>query len=90
MSDDPKPPACDHKFVYAGVRYAAGANPLPGSGARRLYYGHVYFCERCLEKRGEAIQGPEDSTYDKPRFDATPGTFDEVGVPSYDRRYGYR
>lgn len=79
---------CDHKFVYAGVRYAHGANNVPGSGAKRRYYAHVYFCERCCETKGRKAEGPEHCSYDPLLFEATPGSFDEVCVPSYDRRYG--
>lgn len=77
--------SCDHKFVYAGMRYADGVRPRPGSGARNRYYAHMYFCERFLEKRGELVRDIDDSTYEKVRFDATPASREEVGVPNYDR-----
>lgn len=75
----------EHKLVYAGVRYAEGAWNIPGGGARRRYYAHVYFCERCAEERGRPIAGIEDNSYFLPRFGATPGDPDVVGVPESDR-----
>lgn len=46
---------CDHKFNHMGLQYADGANNIPGGGAKRRYYAHVFFCERCLEKRAERV-----------------------------------
>lgn len=77
---------CEHKFTYAGVRFAHGANPRPGSGAVNRYYAHVYFCEKCLEKKSEPIKGIDDCSYFDIQFGATPGTKDEC-VPEYDRTY---
>lgn len=80
----------DHDFEYLGVRYADGAYPLPGSGARRRYYADTYFCKRCLEKRGEPMRGLDECTYQSIRFGALPGSDDLVGVPRHDRPYGGR
>jgi hypothetical protein len=80
---------CDHKFVYSGVRYAEGSEPLPGTGAVARYYAHVYFCERCLQERGQPIRGPHNSSYFSVQHNATPGDPDTVGVPEYDRE-GWR
>ena len=76
----------EHTLIYAGVRYAHGDNNRPGSGAKQRYYAHVYFCEGCLEKRGEPITGVDDCSYNKIMFEATPGEPELVGVPKYARR----
>lgn len=82
--------ACNHNFQYAGVRYCNGKRPLPGSGATRRYYAHVYFCANCLEMRGQSIPDPGDyyvawTSYDEIRFEAKPGTPGECGVPLEDQ-----
>jgi hypothetical protein len=80
---------CDHKYQYAGVRYDLGKWPRAGSGAVNVYYAHVYFCERCLNKRSEPIAfGYEErpSSYGPVLYGATRGTPDESGVPLEDRR----
>lgn len=79
---------CDHKYVYMGFQYADGANPLPGSGARRRYYAHAFYCERCLEQRAELIEYSGDNTYSKPHEGATKGRASLI-VPVGDRTYGY-
>jgi len=81
---------CDHEFAYAGVRYHDGKWSIPGGGACQRYYGHVYFCTKCTETRGEPIADegrgrPQWNTYMKPSFDATPGTAEQCGVPERDR-----
>ena len=75
---------CEHRFTYVGVRYAHGEHNRPGSGAKQRYYAHVYLCERCTEKRYEAIADVDDCSYFNVRFGATPG--DRVAiVPEHDR-----
>jgi hypothetical protein len=76
--------ACEHRYVYAGVRYADGNYNLPGSGARRRYYAHWYYCEKCLAPHVEKIQGVEDNSYLKVKFDATPGD-PKLLIPIHDR-----
>ena len=80
---------CEHKFVYAGVRYAEGSELRPGGGAVNRYYAHVYFCESCLKRVGEPIKGIDESSYSPVRFHATPGDPAIVGVPEHDRE-GWR
>lgn len=80
---------CEHKYVPNGVRYALGTGNRPGSGAVNVYYAHAYVCEKCLDKRFEPIPFDWDhrpSSYEKIRYDATPGKPSEVGVPLEDRR----
>lgn len=79
---------CEHKFQYAGVRYALGSSNRPGSGSVNVYYAHVYFCETCLTKRSEPIPFKYDerpSNYSPVLYGATRGTPDECGVPLEDR-----
>jgi hypothetical protein len=75
---------CEHKYVYQGVRYCAGETNRPGSSACNLYYAHVYFCEKCLSTQGQPIPG-DYNTYSDIKFNATPGTLDQCGVPVWDR-----
>ena len=79
-----------HKFVDGGTVYADGANPLPGSGATRRYYGALFFCEACLERRVEALTGIGESSYSAVRFGARPVTDVERSLllPEHDRKYG--
>lgn len=79
---------CDHQFAYAGVRYRNGTTPLPGTGATRRYYAHVYFCTKCVETCGEPIDPDRQywNSYMKLEFSATPGTAKECGVPLEDTR----
>lgn len=80
---------CDHRYTHMGLQYADGSNPLPGSGAARRYYAHVFFCERCLEQRAERIDGYSgENTYCKPRDGAVQGRRDII-VPHHDLQYGY-
>ena len=78
---------CDHDFDYAGVRFAHGKWPRPGSGAATRYYAHVYFCRKCTKTRGEPIEDRERvyHSYQKLEFGATPGTSDQCGIPIHDR-----
>ena len=80
--------ACDHSFRHMGLQYADGVNPLPGSGARRRYYAHVFFCERCLEKRAERIECGEPNSYGKPLEGAVLGDRNII-APPHDRQSGY-
>lgn len=77
---------CEHQFAYAGVRYRHGTTPLPGTGATRRYYAHVYFCAKCVETRGTPIVDGERNSYMMLEFGATPGTAKECGVPPEDDR----
>lgn len=79
---------CDHKYVHMGLQYADGANPLPGTGATRRYYAHVFFCERCLDKRAERVEDGNECSYYKPRDGAVLGDRSVI-VPLHDRTYGY-
>ena len=79
---------CEHKYQYAGVRYALGGRSRPGSGAVNVYYAHVYFCEHCLAKRSEPIPFSYEerpSSYANVLFNAVRGAPDECGVPLEDR-----
>jgi hypothetical protein len=77
---------CRHEFLYAGMRYCDGANAIPGGGARRRYYAHVFFCKNCTETKGEPLTDhPPWNTYAKILFNATPGTPDQCGIPLEDR-----
>lgn len=80
--------ANDHKFQYAGLRFAHGSNPRPGSGSVTRYYAQVYFCEKCLTTMGTPVW--QTDSYSKIEGGATPGTPDECGVPLEDRPYGGR
>lgn len=62
-----------HDFVYQGVQFADGNNDLPGSGAKRRYYAHAYFCKSCLEMRHTLIEHMEENSYQVVRFNAAPG-----------------
>lgn len=86
------PPECQHKYEYAGIRYCDGRRNLPGGGATQRYYAHVYFCTLCLRSVGQPIKSPLSwdgrplwNSYQKPMFNATPGSQDECGVPLEDR-----
>lgn len=85
------PDACEHRYAYAGVRYRDSRNPLPGTGACRRLYGHVYFYERCRERKTDMIDDPsyggrpEYTTYEKPRWGATPAGPGEVPLPAHER-----
>lgn len=78
---------CEHIYNYLGVMYYDGKWPLPGTGARRRYYSHVYFCTRCAETLGKPIEDRDRSytTYEHPRFNAVPGSAVDCGVPLEDR-----
>lgn len=82
---------CEHQFSYAGIRYRDGSGNLPGGGATRRYYAHVYFCSKCMETRGEPIPDPGGyrpawNSYGKIMFDASPGTAAQCGIPLEDQR----
>ena len=78
---------CEHHYGYLGVRYHDGTETLPGSGATTRYYAHVFFCNKCLRTHGNPIEDPYRTfhSYEKPRFEALPGTAEECGVPMSDR-----
>lgn len=78
---------CEHKYVHMGLQYADGANKLPGSGAVRRYYAHVFFCERCLAKRADRVE-TEAHNYQKVLSGSVPGDRSVI-VPAHDMRYGY-
>jgi hypothetical protein len=75
---------CDHKFVYAGLRYRDGKRSLPGTGATRRYYAHVYFCEKCLTTKGKSVETTANS-YLPPIAGAVIGTAEECCVDKRDR-----
>lgn len=85
---------CDHQFSYAGVRYCDGTHSLPGGGAKRRYYAHVYFCTKCTQTKGDPIEDPGYregrgcywNSYSKPHSNAVPGKPSECGVPLEDAR----
>lgn len=80
---------CDHSYQYMGLQYADGANPLPGSGAVRRYYAHVFYCDKCLDMRAERVDGYEhENSYCKPR-DGAVGGDRKLIAPSHDRTYGH-
>jgi hypothetical protein len=81
---------CDHKFIYAGLRHANGDYPRPGSGASTTYYGHAYFCERCLEPRVERADFGDRCSYQKPLDGSAPASQREAEllVPTHDRAFG--
>ena len=82
--------SCYHKYVYMGLQYAHGVNNRPGSGAKQRYYAHVFFCEKCCEKRADRLPPGDDCSYFKVQDGATPGD-PALIVPNYDRaekRYG--
>lgn len=82
----------EHKFVAGGTVFSDGANPLPGSGATRRYYGTMFFCESCLHRQVESLGSLDESSYSTIRFGARPATENErqLLVPDYDRGYRYR
>lgn len=61
---------CEHRFVYAGVKYEESKYPMPGSSARDRHYFDHYYCERCLEHRYEQLPAT-NNTYSEPLFKAT-------------------
>lgn len=63
--------ACEHRFVYAGVKYKDSRYPRPGSGAHDRYYYDHYYCDRCIEHCYEQLP-TISSTYEPPLFNATP------------------
>lgn len=81
---------CDHRYVYQGVGYCDGKEALAGGGARARYYAHIYFCERCLDLRGQpfiekSTPSYARTTYHKIEFGATPVAAGIVGVPLEDQ-----
>jgi hypothetical protein len=62
---------CPHKWVYGGVKYKNGDNPLAGTGARKRTYYDFFYCEKCREKQFDQLE-EADTTYDDIRFGATP------------------
>lgn len=75
---------CEHNYGYAGMRYRDGSRSLPGSGATRRYYAHIYFCSKCACTLGR-LAPVERNSYSKIEFNATPGTAEECHVPEHDR-----
>jgi hypothetical protein len=82
---------CAHQYSYGGVRYCDGVRLLPGGGASRRYYAHVYYCIHCTECKGDPIpdlgdyRRPRWTSYDQLQFNATPGTPAVCGVPLEDQ-----
>lgn len=75
---------CEHKFVHLGLQYEHGRNNRPGSSAKHRYYARVFFCEKCLEKRAEAVDYGDDCSYFNVRDGATRGDRNTI-VPKWDR-----
>lgn len=75
------PVPCEHSYQYAGVRFADGSHPLPGTGATRRFYAHVYFCTKCTSTRGEPIPDKygNNNSYQPLKYNATPGTLEVCG-----------
>ncbi len=61
---------CEHSFQSDGVAFKVG-HQLPGTSARSVVYYDVYFCQRCLKRRGVRLEGEFDN-YQKTKFDARP------------------
>ncbi|UTC28272.1 hypothetical protein GURKE_02410 [Brevundimonas phage vB_BpoS-Gurke] len=72
--------ACEHDYVYTGVRFKEDPYTRAGGSARDRYYAHVFHCRRCLAVRSEQI-GCLGTSFDPVQFDATPAADDEVMVP---------
>jgi hypothetical protein len=69
---------CEHRFVYAGLRYVDGRMPRPGSGAVTTHYGHAYHCEACLEPRVEAVHDGDRNSYQPRLAGSQPASFREA------------
>lgn len=84
--DIPQAP-CEHRFAYAGLRYADGGRNRPGSGAKDTYYGHAYFCEKCLTPRIEGAVSGDRNSYQERLPSSAPASDAErkLLVPSYDQ-----
>lgn len=80
---------CGHKFIANGLRFATGAYSRPGGSARRVYYGHAYFCEKCLEVRIDPCDIEMDS-YRPILEGATPASEKEAKllIPQHDQPNG--
>lgn len=84
---------CQHRWCAGGMRYYDSSRPIPGTGAHQRFYAYHYFCDKCLGTKGLPIADPNlggdgrpsYTTYEEPRFGATPGTADECNVPEYSR-----
>jgi hypothetical protein len=76
---------CEHKYVYQGLQYAHGHHNRPGSGAKQRHYAHVFFCEKCLEKRADRVDYGDDCSYFDVKDGATRGDVQLI-VPEWDRR----
>lgn len=63
--------ACEHRFIYAGVKYTESKYTMPGSGAHERDYFDHYYCDRCLEHRYEQLP-VTNNTYSPPLFSASP------------------
>ena len=83
---------CDHRFTYAGLRFAHGSCPRPGTGATTTYYGHAYFCDRCLEPRIESADAGDRNSYQPILDGAVPASDRERAllVPDGDKPWSYR
>lgn len=79
--------ACEHQYSYSGIRFWDGARCLPGGGATRRYYAHVYYCIKCTECRGDPIRNGFGgwNSYGPIMFNATPGSASLCGVPLEDQ-----
>lgn len=62
----------EHDYQYMGLQYAHGNNSLPGSGAKRRYYAHVFYCRKCLHHSANTLN-EYDNSYNKVRDGAVLG-----------------
>lgn len=63
--------ACEHKFIYSGVKYEIQEWKLPGSGAQPIYYYDWFYCEKCLDNKYQKLNDQTD-TYSSILYRATP------------------
>jgi hypothetical protein len=62
---------CDHKFVYAGIKYEVQDWKIPGGGSQPVWYFDWFYCEKCLENKYHRLAIERD-TYEKTMFGASP------------------
>lgn len=62
--------ACEHDFVYEGVRFKIG-DRLPSSDARAIEYFDSYACRRCLVVKLKSL-GVSGNTFGPIRHNARP------------------
>lgn len=77
---------CEHSYQYMGLQYANGSRKLPGSGAVRRYYAHVFFCIHCTEMKASLLEEFQQDSYTTVIDGAVPGDRKLI-VPKSDRDY---